>query len=95
MFLLPARVGGLGISDPVDFAPSDYSSLREGAAVVVDCIREGSSLDVSAHFTQLACAHNAVNSSKDSHFRLQCCPLCLRQLVGSSEGRLTTRHQDG
>ena len=69
LFLLPAHIGGLGISDPVNFASSAYSSSREGTTVLVHCIREGRSFDVSVHLTQLTCVCIVVNSPKDSHFQ--------------------------
>ena len=50
LFALPARYGGLGVSDPVESAPLSYMSSTEGAVVLKDAIFE---LCVAAHYDQL------------------------------------------
>ena len=39
LFSLPARFGGLGISDPVESASLAFLSSHDGASVLVDAIR--------------------------------------------------------
>ena len=54
LFALPARFGGLGISDPVESAMLAFSSSRESASVLVNAIRGATEFEVTAHLDQLA-----------------------------------------
>ena len=56
LFSLPARFGGLGISDPVESASLAFLSSREGASVLVDAIRGAGAVvfRVTTHLDQLA-----------------------------------------
>ena len=54
LLALPARYGGLGISDPVESAMLAFSSSRESASVLIDAICGATAFKVTAHLDQLA-----------------------------------------
>ena len=50
LFALPARYGGLGVSNPVESAPLSCVSSTEGAVVLKDAIFGKQELCVAAHY---------------------------------------------
>ena len=67
LFALPARFGGLGISDPVESALMAFSSSREGASVLVDAIHGATEFCVTAHLEQLARVRHDVSGRRKEY----------------------------
>ena len=56
MFFLPARMGGLGIRDPVELCNLDFSVSQAGSAIVSDAVKGSITFDWSEHLARLQTA---------------------------------------
>ena len=56
MFFLPARMGGLGIRDPIDLCDVNFDSSRDGVTVVSAVIGGTTEFDWSEHLASLHAA---------------------------------------
>ena len=74
MFFLPARMGGLGIRDPIDLCDADFDSSRDGVTVISAAIDGTSEFDWSEHLASLhaasASCHGSVNSLYEEKLHL-------------------------
>ena len=70
LFALPARFGGLGISDPVELAMLEFSSSWESASVLIDAICGATEFKVTDHLDQLAKVCHDVSGRREA--RVQC-----------------------
>ena len=74
MFFLPARMGGLGIHDPIDLCDVDFDSSRDGVTVISAAIDGTTEFDLSEHLASLHAAsvscHGSVNSLCEEKLRL-------------------------
>ena len=66
LFALPARFGGLGISDPVKSALLAFSFSRESASVLIDAIRGATEFKVTVHLDQLAKVRHDVSERREA-----------------------------
>ena len=53
LFFLPARMGGLGIHDPVELCDVDFTSSQAGATVISDVVRGSAAFDWSEHLARV------------------------------------------
>ena len=70
LFALPARFGGLGISDPMESFMLAFSSSWESVSVLIDGIRGATEFKVTAHLGQLAKVRFDVSGRREA--RIQC-----------------------
>ena len=74
MFFLPARMGGLGIHDPIDLCDVNFDCSRDGVTVVSAAIGGTTEFDwseplASLHASSISC-HVSVNSLYDEKLQL-------------------------
>ena len=71
MFFLPARMGGLGIRDPIDLCDVDFDSSHDEVTVISAAVDGTSEFDWSEHLASLHAAsasrHGSVNSMRKNY----------------------------
>ncbi len=71
LFSLPARIGGLGLRDPVEMSDMVFASSREGSSHLVDAVKDLCSFSIESHLEKLAEARGSLRaSSKDREARV-------------------------
>ena len=61
LFFLLARMGGLGIRDPVELCDVDFTSSQAGATAISDAVRGSAEYDWSEHLARVQAAAASVS----------------------------------
>ena len=68
LFSLPARMGGMGVTNPTEMSEMTYSASRNAADVIIAAIKGNSEFEIEAHICQLQEVRESTMEAKQHLF---------------------------